>query len=292
MYQKFFQPRNVLVCSPAHDRTRILPRLIKNIKTQFGGKIFNVRVNSKQKKGELYSSVSQIIEEVDLAILKLPVSQLLTTLRECGEQGIKFVVILSTTNSRNSISKKLKEKITAVGTRYGMNILGPRSGGFLNTCSGFNPSIFDLPKKGYISVISTSIHRTEEILKWGKDQKIGFSSIFTLGEMAGLTENELMIYLDQDKHTKIILLCLEKLTDEKNFLRLVEMISKRKNIVMISCGSLRGERFANSESYTRIAEKGAMMTHSLPECFNVLDVVFKIHKKYSFFELLRLWQKN
>lgn len=289
MYENFFQPRNILLCSPANDRSQVLSRVAKKIQQNFNGKIVMVKLNSKRKND--YASVSQVIEEVDLAILKLPVSQLLTTLRECGEQGIKSAIIFGTTQGSRSISKKLKEKITAIGTRYGMHILGPRSGGFFNTYSGFNPSVFELPKRGYVSVISASVHRTEEILKWGDEQKIGFASVFTLGEMAGLTENELLLYLDQDRHTKIIVLCLEKLADEKNFLRLVEMISKRKNLILISCGSLGGERFARSESYVKIAEKGAMATHSLAECFNVLDVVTKMHKKYSFFELLRLWQK-
>ncbi len=255
-----------MVCGSKKDKRKGYLKVYKNIIQNYNGKLFLVRPEGGKFSGsQIYTSVSNILEEVDLAIISLPATQLLSTLRECGEQGIKAIVILSTSASSKPISNLLRQKITAIGSRYGLQIIGPRSAGFCDSVNGVCPSLFGSIGQGSFSLISQSVHRTTEILKIFKKEKLGFSKILTLGERAGLTENELLLFLDQDKHTKFIILCLENLADERNFLRIIKHILKRKVILVLPTGSVKGGRFAKSKSYLQLVERGVLTAHSLSE---------------------------
>lgn len=289
MYKTLLQPRNIVICGSTKDKTGVLPKLEANVEQNFKGGIFWVRPEKKHAQSKKnYTAVGQILEDIDLAILQLPAVNLLETLRECGEQGVKAAVVLSTTKGQRKISGALRRQVAAVGTRYGMQILGPRSLGFIDNY-GLNVSAMDFTRKGIFSLISTSSRRTGEIVKKVNQEDWGFSKIFTLGEAAGLTENELMLLLDQDKQTKAILLCLEKLADAKNFMRLVDMISQRKEVVIVPTGSVAGTKFTQGADFKRAAKKGALTTHNLDEFFNTLQAVAKANERISLLEKICPW---
>ena len=60
----------------------------------YEGKIFPINPNAKFIHGlRAYSSLKEIPGQVDLAIFLVPASEVLPILRECGEKGIRAVVI-------------------------------------------------------------------------------------------------------------------------------------------------------------------------------------------------------
>lgn len=289
MYKKLLTPKRILVCGLKNSRSNNLRKIITNVKRNFKGELLLVEPDKKpNSKSNSFISVGQILDEIDLALIALPVSRLLPTLRECGVQDVKCAVIFNTSQRNQHISHQLKQKITAIGSQYGMHILGPRSGGFIDTDTKLNASIFPFPDKGNLGLISQSTRRTEAILKWSKKENFGFSKVYNLGEKAGLTENELLLHLDEDSKTEIILICLENITDKKNLLRLIKLISPRKKIIIVPTGSNEGNNLASSNDYQDLAAQGAITTHSLPEFFTITKVIEQSQQKKTFLQRIGL----
>jgi acetyltransferase len=140
-----------------------------------------------------------------------------------------------------------------------------------------------MPRHGNIAFISQSGALGVASLEYARENNIGLSKFFSVGNKADVTENNLLSFLRNDPQTDVILLYLEDLTDPKRFIELAREITddpkKNKPILAIKSGRTQeGARAASShtgalgssdEAYNSLfAQCGVMRVETIEELFD------------------------
>ena len=110
-----------------------------------------------------------------------------------------------------------------------------------------------MSKEGNISFISQSGALCVAVLDYAKESNIGFSKFISMGNKAGLNENELLLYLKNDPKTDVILMYLEDLSNGREFMKIARettsSLSHPKPIIALKAGrTLLGAKAASSHT--------------------------------------------
>src|SRR3954463_3479296 len=93
----FFSPKSVAVVGATETAGSVGRTLLWNLVTSpFGGTVYPVHPKRPSVLGiKAYASVSEIPEEVDLAVIVTPPPSIPGIIRECGENGVRGAVVIS-----------------------------------------------------------------------------------------------------------------------------------------------------------------------------------------------------
>src|ERR1700690_1056836 len=158
--EAFFDPRRIAVIGASEDKKVLGYYVFRNlIGKGFKGVVFPVNSDSEAIQGvEAYRNINAIPHSIDLAIVTLPAEELSTALDDCGQKGVKGVVI-ATPDFEQKVgnTRLIEEQIKKISQIYGMRVLGPNSLGFLRPGKNLNASLFpSMPPRGNIAFISES----------------------------------------------------------------------------------------------------------------------------------------
>src|SRR3990172_5940084 len=164
-----------------------------------------------------YRYVIDIEDPVDLAVIVFPADVVERALKQCGEQGIQSVIVISAGfREVGPEGVRREERLKAICREYGISMIGPNCLGVINTDAkiALNASFArKMPHAGRIALLSQSGALCTAVLDYAREKEIGFSKFISFGNKAGVTEIELLEYLHQDDATDVILLYLEELSD-------------------------------------------------------------------------------
>ena len=260
------KPQSIAVVG-ASRRTGSIGRQILHqlIEYEYRGMLFPVnRQADFVHSMKAYPSVSSIPDQVDLAIIVVPREQVLAVVDDCGQKGVKGLVVITagyseTGEQGRSMEAELGERIR----RYGMRMIGPNCMGLINTSSTvhmdatFAPT---LPLAGRIAFMSQSGALGVAILNIAQQLDIGFSYFVGLGNITDVSSNELLLYWENDSNTDLILMYLESIGNIKRFMQISRRISKRKPILAVKSGRTEaGAKAAMSHTGALSARQGLDM---------------------------------
>ncbi|MFO7849118.1 MAG: acetate--CoA ligase family protein [Spirochaetia bacterium] len=239
--EALLRPKSIAVVG-ASSRGGIGHAIVKNIEAvDFHGEAFAVN-----RKGETvlntpgYTSILDIPDEVELAVLTIPSQYVLEAAEECGRKGVKAIVCISAGfREVGEEGAEAEKKLLSIVNTYNMRLLGPNCMGISNNESSvrLNSTILhDIPRVGNIALVSQSGGLGAVLLDYAEDLGIGFSVIASLGNQADVNVNDLLPLLAEDPHTEVILLYLEQISDYQRFARIASMITPRKPIVLLKAG--------------------------------------------------------
>ena len=156
-------------------------------------------------------------DDVDLAILVFPSSVCHMALEQCGQKGIKSVIIISAGFKEVGGAGIEKEKqLVEIARKYDMSFIGPNCLGVINTAPDtlLNASFArEMPETGNIGFLSQSGALCTAVLDYAQAKHIGFSKFISFGNKADISEIDLLYYLMNDDETKVILMYLEEISD-------------------------------------------------------------------------------
>ncbi len=195
--------------------------------------------------------MGRISEAIDLAVMAVPSVKVLDVAKECGEKGIKNLVVVSA--GFKEIGKeglKLERDLLGICQHYGMRMLGPNCAGMMDTHIPINTSFAKgFPIKGDIAFFSQSGAMLVSILDWSFQVGLGFSKIVSLGNKADLSEIDFIKEAADDPYTKVILCYIEDVSDGNRFLEVVSQASRKKPVIIYKSGnSQAGARAASSHT--------------------------------------------
>ena len=254
-----FYPKSVAIIGASRHTGSVGNSLLANIiDSRFQGVVYPVNPKAQAILGiKCYPRVLDIPDDVDLAVVIVPAALVPQVLEECGIKGIKGAIIISAGFKEIGGKGIEKEKIVKdIIHKYGMALVGPNCLGVVNTSpnSSMNATFgTQMPKKGNIAFISQSGALCVAVLDYAKEANIGFSKFISMGNKAGLTENDLLVYLNEDPLTDVILMYLEDLVDGREFISIARKItSHRKNpkpIIALKAGrTFVGAKAASSHT--------------------------------------------
>ena len=203
----------------------------------------------------------------DLAIITTNAKAVPGIVEECGEAGIKGVIIMSAGFKEvGEEGKVLEEKVRENVMQFpDMRVIGPNCLGVIVPGLKLNASFAEgMPKKGHVAFISQSGALCTSILDWAKESKIGFSYFVSIGNSMDVNFGDLIDYFGQDPNTKSIILYVESLTDTRMFMSAARAFARKKPIIVYKSGR-----------YPESAEAAASHTGALASEDSIYDAVFR-----------------
>ncbi|MEU7190861.1 GNAT family N-acetyltransferase [Streptomyces sp. NPDC045369] len=189
-----------------------------------------------------HRSVPEIPEPVDLAVLAVPAAQVPDVVRDCGEHGVRGLVILSSGYAESGPEGRERQRALLRQARsYGMRLIGPNAFGLVNTAPDvrLNASLApQMPGAGRIGLFTQSgaigiallsgLHRRGP----GDGSIAGISTFLSAGNRADLSGNDLLQYWYDDPATDVAILYLESIGDPRKFMRLARRTAAVKPVVV------------------------------------------------------------
>lgn len=238
---KMFKPDSVAVVGASNSEGKVGYIVVNNIINDgFKGKVYPINPKDDEVQGlKAYKNVSDLPEVPDLVIISIPSRVVNPVVKECGEFGVKnLVVITAGFKEVGEEGVKLEEEMSSYVKEYGMNLIGPNCLGTTDSHTPINSSFSQvMPPKGNIAFLSQSGAMMVALIDWSLTAGIGFSKIISLGNKAGTTEIELIEYLADDPETAVVICYSEAVAEDDDFIRTLRKVSYKKPVVMLKSGS-------------------------------------------------------
>jgi acyl-CoA synthetase (NDP forming) len=134
-------PTSVAVIGASRDDHSIGGRLFRNLLVQgFIGPLYPVNPNAPFVHAvKAFPSILDIPDPIDLAFVVVPAPVVPDVLEECGQKGVKGVVVISAGfGELDEGGSSLEQNSVATARRHGMRLVGPNCMGVLNTDTRVN----------------------------------------------------------------------------------------------------------------------------------------------------------
>ena len=221
----FLSPKTVAVIGASPDTTSLRGRIMKVLLCHdFKGKVFPISRSHPEIMGlKAFPTISDVPEQVDLAVLIIPAIYVADTLEECAKHRVKSALILSSGFAEDSSEDGdlLQKKLLDISKRTNMVISGPNSEGYANMalklCPTFSPAVdgenIELmpswPAKKRIAVIAQSGGMGFSFYDRGRPKNLPFSYVITTGNEACLESLDIVEYLIDSDEADIFLMFME-----------------------------------------------------------------------------------
>ncbi|MFJ2295705.1 GNAT family N-acetyltransferase [Streptomyces sp. NPDC087894] len=184
-----------------------------------------------------HRSVSEIGEQVDLAVVAVPADRVPAVVADCGESGVQGLVVLSAGYAeRGAEGRERQRELVRQARSYGMRIIGPNAFGIINTAPEvrLNASLApESPKAGRIGLFTQSGAIGIAVLAGLHRRSAGLSAFISAGNRADVSGNDFLQYWYEDPGTDVALLYLESLGNPRKFTRLARRTAAVKPVVVV-----------------------------------------------------------
>jgi len=237
--EEFFNPNSVAIIGASRTPGKLGYTILENLKISFKGELYPINPNSGEILGlEAYSSVLDVEEPIDLAIIVVPAEIVEKVLKECVKKKIKAVIIIS--SGFSEIGEKEKElELNNIINGSKTRVIGPNCIGVYK--KGLDMIFFPRnrlkrPPQGSISFITQSGAFGSILLDIVAQEGVGVSKFISIGNKIDVDEIDLLEYLENDLNTRCIALYIESINDGKEFMKISARITKKKPIVCFKAG--------------------------------------------------------
>ena len=246
-----FDPRAVAVIGASHDQSKIGYKILNNILSGgYQGRVYPVNPKGGTILGlRAYKDVLEIEDEVDMACIAVPASQVFHSVIRCGEKGVKFVPII--TSGFSEVGNREEEnRIVAHAREHRMRILGPNIFGIFSALSSLNATFGPQHiRAGNIAIVTQSGALGIAMIGKTTVENIGLSAIVSVGNKSDLNETDVLEHLLHDDKTKVIMLYVEGLRAGERFIQVLQKTARQKPVVVVKAGrSQRGAMAAASHT--------------------------------------------
>ncbi|HEX3116374.1 MAG TPA: acetate--CoA ligase family protein [Bradyrhizobium sp.] len=259
-----FAPDSIALIGASRDLEKIPGRLLSMLrKNEFPGKIYPVNPNYGDIDGlKCYSSIADVGQPIDLAIVVIPARAVLGALEQCAAAGVRNAVIISSGFAEEGgDSAAMQDAIVALAKRTGLRISGPNAEGFYSqvqkVAATFSPTVDVKPGESRlvatrrrIGIVAQSGGIGFAIYHRAKALGVALSYVVSAGNECDLGAGEFFEYMVQDPSTDVILLFIEGIRDVDKFLAAARRAAELgKPVIVTKVGrSGAGERAATSHT--------------------------------------------
>jgi acetyltransferase len=264
----FFTPKTVAVVGATENPNTVGRTVLWNLVTSpFGGTVYPVNPKRPSVLGvKAYRSVSEIPEQVDLAVIVTPPPSIPGIIRECGENGVQGAVVISAGFKEiGPEGAELERQLLREAQAAKIRVIGPNCLGVMSPLSGLNATFAStIARPGSVGFISQSGALCTAVLDWSLKEMVGFSAFVSVGSMVDVGWGDLIYYLGNDPKTRSIVIYMESIGNARAFLSAAREVALNKPIIVIKPG-----RSAAA------AKAAASHTGSLTGSDEVLDAAFR-----------------
>jgi acetyltransferase len=235
-----FTPQSVALFG-ASDRPDSVGGIVLHnlINSDYKGRIYAINPKREEVQGrKAYASLSDIREDVDLAVVATPAATIPAIVEACGEQGVRMMLILSAGfRETGAQGLRLEEHVTQLARRHGIRLMGPNCLGIIRPEQGLNITFgHNNARPGNLALVSQSGAICTAILDWAELNEIGFSAVVSTGIAADLDFGDYLDFLVSDSQTRSILLYIEGIKDSRRFMSSLRAAARIKPVIALKVG--------------------------------------------------------
>jgi acetyltransferase len=250
-----FEPGSIAVVGASRRRDTIGYVILDSLlRDSYSGAVYPVNPSADVVHSmRAYPSIAQVPGPVDQAVIVVPKEHVLQVAAECGEAGVKGLVVISAGfREVGGEGVDREHELLDCVRHYGMRMVGPNCMGVLNTDPAvsmngtFAPTA---PPIGNVAFLSQSGAMGVTILDYAREYGIGVSKFISLGNKADISSNDALEYLRDDDQTSVILMYLENFGNPRHFTRIAREVTQTKPVIAVKAARTgAGARAATSHT--------------------------------------------
>jgi acetyl coenzyme A synthetase (ADP forming)-like protein len=249
----FFSAASVAVIGASKRRGSIGGELFRNVlAADFAGAVYPVNRTGESVAGVRgYTSIDEIPDPVDLAVISLPGEAVLESAEAALRRGVPALCVISAGFAEiGAEGIDRQERLLALVRAHGARLVGPNCLGIAVPGIGLNATFAPraLPA-GRIAFSSQSGALGLALLEKASERGLGFSAFVSVGNKADVSSNDLLEWWEEDEGSDLVLLYLESFGNPHKFGRLAARVARRKPILALKAGTTSaGARAASSHT--------------------------------------------
>lgn len=251
--REFFYPLSVAVIGVSDKADNLGRNIVANlVEYGFNGIVYAVGPSGGViETRRIYRSVVDIPDHVDLAVILTPARTVPSLMEECGQKGIRWVII-ETAGFREYTAEglQLEQEIEAIARRYGIRFVGPNCIGIINMENGFCvpfPRLKKFVKAGDVSIITQSGGVGMSVLNLMANEGLGLNKFVSVGNMLNVNAEDMLEYFIEDPGTQFIFLYLESIGNGRRLMEVARRSTKPILAFKANIGQL-GQNIAQSHT--------------------------------------------
>jgi len=240
--EAFFNAKSVAVIGASRRQDTIGQALVRNLVTgDFTGRVYAVNPSAGAVSGlPAYKSVTEIPDDVDVAIVAVPADAVQDVVLDCAAKGVHGLVVISSGFAETGDEgRRRQRRLVGLARSYGLRLIGPNCLGVINTDPevSLNASLAStLPPRGRAGFFCQSGALGTAILEKVGNRGLGLSTFVSAGNRADVSGNDLLQYWEEDDSTEVVLLYLESIGNPRKFSRIARRVSRRKPVIAVRSG--------------------------------------------------------
>jgi len=239
--ERFFDAQSVAVIGASGSSRDKLGNYILDslISYDYKGRVYPVNPKSKMIMGlRAYPSLSDIPDNVDLAVVSVPLSAVPDILEQCREKDIHNIVIISG-GGKEAGSVKLEKSIKDTAHKYDIRIIGCNCIGVFDAYSRLDTffqvnDVMSRPRAGSVSMMTQSGTVGAGFIELMENA--GMSKFASYGNRIDVDEADLLKFYGNDPRTKVIAIYVEGFDKGRKFYNTAKKVSKKKPVVIFKSG--------------------------------------------------------
>jgi len=190
-------------------------------------------------------SVADLPEPPDLAVIAVPAPVVLATVEQCGQRGVRAVVVIT-----SGLDEAACAGLLAACRRYGMRLVGPNCFGVAVPAIGLDATFAARhPRPGPVGLVSQSgglgFALVDQLSRLG----LGISSFASVGNKLDVSSNDLLLWWEQDELTRLAVLYIESFGNPRKFARTARRVGASMPVLTVHAGrSAAGQQAAASHT--------------------------------------------
>ena len=236
-----FNPKRIALIGITTNPNSVSGKVLINLVSGgFRGVVYPVNRDHEAVMGiPCFPDIKNLPKTPDLGIICTPSEKVPGVVRECGEAGIRGLIIMSAGfKETGEEGRLLEEQIREEKKKFeGLRIIGPNCLGIIVPGLKLNASFASaMPKPGNIAFISQSGALCTSILDWAIEGKIGFSQFVSIGNSIDVEFGDLIDYFGEDENTHSIILYIESISNARKFMTASRAFARKKPIIVYKAG--------------------------------------------------------
>jgi acetyl coenzyme A synthetase (ADP forming)-like protein len=284
--ETLFSPERVAVIGATESEGSVGRAIMENLLDGYGGEILPVNPNAEEVFG--LSAFDSVLDAptADLAVVVVPPSIVIDSLREAGRAGITEVAVITAGfGESGSEGASREQQLKEIADEYDMNLVGPNCLGVVSTPVGMNATFSPQSAlEGSISFMSQSGAFITAVLDWASDRNMGFKDVVSVGNKAVLDESDFIEFWGDDPDTDVILGYLEDIDDGREFIDSARKVTEDTPIVVVKSGRTEAGASAAASHTGAIAgserayeaglqQAGVIRAESVQELFDYASIL-------------------
>ena len=215
----------------------------------FPGPVYPVNPGAAELDGiACLPSAAALPDQVDLAVIAVPAPAVLGVAEDCGQRGVKALVVVAA-----GLSGPARAELLGICRRHGMRMVGPASFGVANPGIGLDATFAARhPAAGTAGLAFQSTGGTGFMLVEHLSRlDVGISTLVSLGDKDDVSGTDMLQWWESDEATKLALLYLESIGNPPKFARTARRVGRTMPVLTVDVGrSAAGKRLAGARSAT------------------------------------------